>query len=333
MSTEHATMSDIAGLEIRPFRDDTDYDRWADLIRAASQHDGIPFLPTAENIRIDTEGSAGIDPRLDVVFAEVDGVPVGAAEVRRTVRDGVATFEMGGTVRPDMRRRGIGRRLLDHNLARTAERVALEPAGAPVQGGTFIEDVEVGALVLVASAGFQPIRHFFLMRRRGLTDVPDAPLPDGLEFRPVTKDQHRAIFDAEREAFRDHWNEREWPDEEFETTHAFPEIDTGLWVVAWDGDKIAGVVQSWVWPDENARLGVKRGWLEHISVRRPWRRRGVGRAITAEALARLRAAGLDEAMLGVDSESPTGALGLYEGLGFEVHSRATAFHLDLPRRP
>ena len=32
-----------------------------------------------------------------------------------------------------------------------------------------------------------------------------------------------------------------------------------------------------------------------------------------------------EAMLGVDSQNPTGALGLYEGLGFEIHSRSAAY--------
>ena len=100
------------------------------------------------------------------------------------------------------------------------------------------------------------------------------------------------------------------------------ELDTSLWVAAWDGDEIAGVVQSWIWADENERLGVRRGWLERISVRRPWRRRGLGRAITAEALRRLRAAGLADAMLGVDAGNPTGALGLYAGMGFEVAQRS-----------
>ena len=72
---------------------------------------------------------------------------------------------------------------------------------------------------------------------------------------------------------------------------------------------------------------MQRGWLEHISVRRQWRRRGLGRAITAAAMVRLREAGIDEAMLGVDSENPTGALGLYEGLGFEVDTRSAAYRL------
>ena len=70
---------------------------------------------------------------------------------------------------------------------------------------------------------------------------------------------------------------------------------------------------------------MKRGWLEHISVRRPWRRRGLARAISAMAMRRVRDAGMEDAMLGVDSENPTGALGLYEDLGFEVFSRATAY--------
>jgi ribosomal protein S18 acetylase RimI-like enzyme len=40
---------------------------------------------------------------------------------------------------------------------------------------------------------------------------------------------------------------------------------------------------------------------------------------------------MTEAMLGVDSENPNGALGLYEGLGFEVESRAGAYRKPLDR--
>ena len=99
--------------------------------------------------------------------------------------------------------------------------------------------------------------------------------------------------------------------------------------MAWDGDEIAGVVQAWIWPEENEKLGVKRGWLERISVRRAWRRRGLARALTAVAMRKLHEAGMDDAMLGVDSENPTGALGLYEDLGFEVHSTSAAYQRPL----
>ena len=80
----------------------------------------------------------------------------------------------------------------------------------------------------------------------------------------------------------------------------------------------------WVYPDENANLGLSRGWLERVSVRRPWRRRGLARSLIAEAMRALRDKGLEQAALGVDSENPTGALDLYAGLGFAEARRGTA---------
>ena len=168
--------------------------------------------------------------------------------------------------------------------------------------------------------------------RRDLTEpIPTTDLPVGLELRPVLAEHHRAIFDAEVEAFRDHWGHREKTDNDFELTLKTEELDPSLWVVAWDGDEIGGVVQNWIWASENAELGVQRGWLEHISVRRPWRRRGLARAITAESLRRLRDRGMTEAMLGVDADNPHGALGLYEGLGFTVDKRSTVYRRALAR--
>jgi mycothiol synthase len=54
-----------------------------------------------------------------------------------------------------------------------------------------------------------------------------------------------------------------------------------------------------------------------VSVRRAWRRRGLARALLASSLVAAREAGHDGASLGVDSDSPTGATGLYRSLGFE----------------
>ena len=321
----------IAGLTIRHFSDASDYAPLAELTVAASLADGIPYLPTAQNLQVEMDAADGADPVDDVVLAEIDGRLMGAAGVERVVRDEVPTYQIWGTVHPDVRRRGLGTALLGWNLARARVRASREDPLVRVDLGSFSEDAEVGQRALLAKAGFQAVRHFFLMRREGLDDIPDAPLPDGIELRPVLEDQWRMIVAAENEAFRDHWGHREMGESDFKRTFGRAELDTSLWVVAWDGDQVAGVVQNWIWPEENARLGVKRGWLEHISVRRPWRRRGLARAITAASLVKYREVGLDEAMLGVDSENPNGALGLYEGLGFAVESRAAAYRRDLRR--
>jgi mycothiol synthase len=209
----------------------------------------------------------------------------------------------------------------------TGENGELEPR---IRG--FVEEAEAGHRALLESTGFTPSRWFFLMVRRTLDDIPEASLPDGIEIRPVVSDHHRAIFDAEHEAFLDHWMPRDHSEADYVSLFSRSNLDTDLWVVAWDGDEIAGVVQNWIWPEENETLGIDRGWLDHISVRRTWRRRGLGRAITAEALRRLRAAGMTDAALGVDADNPTGALGLYEGLGFEVDQRSTAYWGPLPGR-
>jgi mycothiol synthase len=275
------------------------------------------------------DAAEGADPVDDVVFVELDGRVVAAAGIERVVREDIPTYDIWGTVHPEFRRRGLGTALLGWNLARARVRASREDPLVRVLLGSFSEDTEVGHRALLANAGFEGVRHFFLMRRQRLDDIPDAPLPDGIEVRPVSEDQWRTILAAENEAFRDHWGHREMGESAYKATFSRKELDTDLWVVAWDGDQVAGVVQTWVRPEENERLGVKRGWLERISVRRPWRRRGLGRALTAEALRRLARAGMDEAMLGVDSENPTGALGLYEGLGFRVHSSAAAYRRPL----
>lgn len=317
----------IDGLRFRrPRGDDADYAAMAAVINAASLADGVPWLVTPTNHREDLEDSEGTDQARDVVLTEIDGRLVAESGVERRMRGGHPVYFLWGYVHPDVRRRGIGRTLLTENLRRADERTASEDADRDDwRVRTFVDDAEVGARVLLESTGFTPERWFFTMRRPTLDDIPEAPLPDGLGFRPVVPEQHRAIYDAENEAFRDHWEPHDPSDAEYESLFRRTGLDTSLWVVAWDGDEIAGVVQNWIWHEENAKLGVQRGWLEHISVQRPWRRRGVGRAITAESLRRLRAAGMTEAMLGVDADNPTGALGLYRGLGFDVDRRATTY--------
>ena len=321
----------IPGLRARFFLDVSDYDHLSSLMITANSADELPWLPTAQNLQVEMDAAEGADPVNDVVLVEVDGSVIAASGVERAVRDGVPTYEIWGVVHPDVRRRGLGTALMGWSLGHARVRATREDPGARVNVGTFSQDNEIAHRALIARAGLQPVRQFFLMRRPNLADIPDASIPEGLEVREVSEDQRRAIFEAENEAFRDHWGHRELDDGDYIATYARSELDTGLWVVAWDGDEVAGVVQTWVWGEENERLGVKRGWLEHISVRRPWRRRGLATALTAASLVKLREAGMDEAMLGVDSQNENGALGLYERLGFSLYSRAAAYNRELKR--
>ena len=55
-----------------------------------------------------------------------------------------------------------------------------------------------------------------------------------------------------------------------------PNTDVSMWQVAWSGDAVVGSVQPAIYPADNEAAGIRRGWLDRVSVRRPWRRRGVG---------------------------------------------------------
>lgn len=89
-----------------------------------------------------------------------------------------------------------------------------------------------------------------------------------------------------------------------------------LWQIAWDGDEVAGQVRSFINHQENADQGRRRGYTESISVRRPWRRRGLAQALIVNSLRILKERGMTEAALGVDTENTSGALRLYERCGF-----------------
>jgi ribosomal protein S18 acetylase RimI-like enzyme len=156
------------------------------------------------------------------------------------------------------------------------------------------------------------------MLRPSLEDIPEIPLPEGLEVRPVTSEHHTVIWKAAEEAFRDHWGETQWHDEYFDEWQESPTFQPELWQVAWDGDKVAGSVLTFINHQENEEYHRQRGYTEGISVRRPWRRKGLARALIARSFKAQKEQGMTETALGVDAQNPNGALNLYQSMGFEV---------------
>jgi ribosomal protein S18 acetylase RimI-like enzyme len=76
-------------------------------------------------------------------------------------------------------------------------------------------------------------------------------------------------------------------------------------------------------------MGVLHGWLDSVFTRRPWRRRGLARALVARSLVLLKEQGMAEGILGVDADNENGALGVYTDNGFVVTERFTAYRRPL----
>jgi mycothiol synthase len=319
----------IPGLRFRLFDAVRDLAPLVDVIVDANVTDNDDYVPSVEDFRHELEHHADFDPARDMVVAEIEGEIV--AGTRRTVRvrAGMVQHQLEGWVRPAHRRRGIGRALLHANEERSRQAAAERDGTEPHVYNSWVGDTQPGAIALLESEGYQPVRYGFMMVRPLADPIPEVGLPAGLEIRPVVPADHRRIWDADTEAFRDHWEAAERTEEDFVGWFSIPGIDTSMWRVAWDGDEVAGSVMNFIFPEENEKLGVSRGWLSHISVRRPWRRRGLAGALIADSLRELRARGMEEGALGVDAENPSGAMHLYESFGFRRHQRGIAYRKPL----
>ena len=259
------------------------------------------------------------DHERDIVLAEVDGVLVAYCRVFwQDLVEGGRSYENFGFVHPEWRRHGIGTALHRHNEQRLREIAAGHRDVAPKWLSSEGAELDVGNEALLRASGYEPARYFHEMLVEPLGAIVAPPMPDGIEMRPVTREQYRQIWEAQAEAFRDHWGMAEWTEEGWREFEADPtNADPTLGRVGWDGDEVAGVIVTTVPAEENARHGRNRVYVGGVSVRRPWRRRGLARALLASSLVAAREAGYDGAGLGVDTDSPTGATDLYRSLGFE----------------
>lgn len=315
----------IEGLAFRPFDPRRDYGPLVALITEANVADRINEIPTVESTRVEFEHLPEFDPRRDVLLAEVGSDVVAAAWTNVRTRNRVAVHEVAGWVLPAWRRRGLGGALLHWTEGRAREVARVDGRTGEWALMAWPEDSQPGAIALYEDEGFRPVRYGFNMIRDLTDPIPDRSLPDGLETRPVRASDHRRIWEADAEAFRDLWGSAERTEIDFVRWFADPDLDTDRWQVAWDGDEVVGCVMTFVYPSDNERLGTSRGTLAHIAVRRPWRRRGVASALIARSLHDLREQGLAQAALGVDAENPSGALRLYEAMGFRRESMHIAY--------
>ena len=267
----------------------------------------------------------------DVVGAFAGDDLVGYFQVyARSTTGDVHKLHLSGGVRPDRRGQGIGTALAEAMRARAleahAERYPRLTALLTLTGPSANE----AQARLMRDVGLVPERWGFTMRAR-LSGLPagGVTVPDGLELRRYDDTLGEAMFDAHNAAFVDHpnftpWTEAMWKQwvtgsRSFRPSLSFVVVDPER------PARVAAYLQTSEFDAYLEQTGRREAYVAKVGTRREYRGRGLASTLLRHALAEYRAAGYDEAALDVDSENPTGALGIYRRAGFEVETRTTDY--------
>jgi mycothiol synthase len=304
----------------RTYRGSIDLPAMVELRNARMEAEGHEDFTTVEGIAQQYEHLQRCDPERDILLVEDGDRLVGYARTTwDEVADGYRGYYLVAVSDPDHPE--LEQALYDWVEAR-AEIIA---AGHPSGDKRLLAwtDEETSTASLLQSRGYVAQSYGAIMVRSHLDDIPSRQLPEGVEIRPVHETHLRAIWEADVEAFRDHRGFIEPTETDWEAWLDAPHWDPSLWQVAWSGDQVVGQVLTFIDRKENDRWERKRGWTEYISTAREWRRKGIAAALICASLIQLRERGMTEAALGVDVENLSGALRLYESLGY-VRTRLEA---------
>jgi mycothiol synthase len=310
----------IDGLAFRRFKDKSDFSVMSSVGMVSWRADGVDNIQTEEELANEYDSLSSRDPSSEIVIAEVKGRPVGYGQAWPELdRDGERVFWHIAHTIPELRTTNLRLAMFRLNETRIRSMAkAREWVGKTSFGAWALDESNDWRDMLLAE-GYAPVMHFYEMIRQDLNGIPDHPLPAGLEIRAARPEEYLKVWNARKEALRDKpfFLESNYDKQHYELWVNEPTFTPGLWQVAWDGDRVAGMAENHV-PVEDKLLGRKRGHTQMLFVMPGWRRRGLARALLSRSLMMMREMGLKEASLDVETQNTSGEIQLYEGMGYSI---------------
>ena len=312
-------------LRIRSYVKGTDDEAYVEIFNACfNDYDDIRRL-SIEDLKKTQEAPNYSSEGL--LIAELDGVAVGMVDAYLDpLREEPKGFIQSLGVLPRFRRRGIGKELVRRAIESLRAR-RMKTANAWAQ-----TDRE-GCIHLYRSFGFREIRAFSMMK----SDLASIPSELG-EKKDVTirnadlgsDGDIQLLNRLDNEAFREHFNFRlRTLDETRYMLFEMPWFKGQKWFFAEEAGNTVGFLGTGIDFGLNEEKNLRWGWILDIGVLKPERRQGVGARLMLHGMRVLKDAGMRNAMLYVDDMNPTGAIKLYEKVGFTVAKRNLTLELKL----
>lgn len=274
-----------------------------DLITTVTEADGMG--PLSEHVLLHLR-HGGDEGGRHFIATDTQGAIVGYAHLDSTDEVHGASAELA--VHPDHRRRGNAHRLV----------AALIDATSDGRLRLWAHGEQAAAAALAKSFGFTHSRVLWQMRRSLLAPLPGVAIPTGVALRTFTPgDDDEPWLALNGRAFAGHPEQGEWTLLDLHQRMSEPWFSPGGFLLA--NNDTTGTLIGFHWTKVHGRHGSHGheaiGEVYVVGVDPGWGGQGLGRALTVAGLQHLRALGLGQAMLYVDSTNMA-AIGLYESLGF-----------------
>jgi len=298
------------------------------LINEADAVDKLERATTVEELEHHMS-SPTAHPETDCFLAWDNGRLVGYTDlyVRNGDTNTNSMIYNWGAVHPEWRENGLGRQLLEMAYRRAGEYAARIEKGT-VNFQCTAHDVEENRRALYEGFDMRPVRYFVNLVRPINGNLPPVELPDGIRLRTFDPElDTEMVWQVDNAAFRDHWGYTEGKLEEFAHWIKMPHFRPELWLLAEEQatGKVVGLGLNIIDPDWIAQTGRQEGYLHSLAVVREHRKNGLGTALLVQSLHTLREAGMEAAHLHADAENLTGAMRLYERVGFRVRKTSICY--------
>jgi ribosomal protein S18 acetylase RimI-like enzyme len=317
-------------IAFRRFEGPEDHQVIADISQKYWDSIGLDYVISADDVARALKYTDNFNPERNLVIAEVAGIPSGFTQVNWYQETaGPRIYRHITRVTPEGMQHRVNQPLVRFAEGRLRELARRHPINLGKYYATTASETDRVSSAYFETQGYLPERYFFDMVRPLGAPIPGLSFPDGIELRSADSRHYRQIFAALDDSFLDHWGHRPITESEIQWYFESPHFQPELWKVAWEGQDVVGMVLNYIDKAENECYGRKRGYTEDIAVRRPWRRKGVAKTLIALSLEELKTQGMHEAALGVDTQNPTGALRLYQGLGYKEVRKSTNYRKKL----
>lgn len=298
------------------------------LFNSIAEADDTPERLGAETMEHELRSAfTPLEERTVVAREAGEAVGYGTVYYRDSDADEIRSY-VGVYVAPTFRGRGLEDVITDWAVAAATD-VFADTAAPSKYVCAWLYKKQEEAAARFERRGFEAVRHWWEMERHLEDDITPSPI-EGVDVVAWSNEYWMPMRLVANAAFADHWgstpvDEEDWRKRVVDS----PGFRQDLSFAAIADGHIVGYSYNEVYEEDWESAGRSEGWIGALGVLHEWRNKGIATALLAMSMNAMRAAGLEAAMIGVDSSSPSGAQHLYHSVGFRTKTTGTTWQLAI----